>query len=137
MPAVFDFPYHRVGTKYPTQGNNLKLGGSWDYSSKPNCPPQRVFTLDFKVLKYYGEAGSLDLISDKEINLGVLEAFYNEHQLYKKFIYPHPVYGELLVKFQRPLEVPMGIAGGGGAIGGVVVVLVEQPSPTLIEPVIP
>lgn len=128
MPQTFNFPYHRVSTRHPTQGTNLKLGGGWDYNSKPSSPPQRLFTLDFKVMKYFGSAGVLDLAKEPEINLGLLEAFYNTHLLHTEFNYPHPIYGNLLVKFLKPLEIPMGIEGGGGAIPGLNVSLVEFPS---------
>ena len=115
MPVTFDFPYHRVSTQYPTEGTNLKLGGSWDYNSKPSSPAQRVFTLDFKILKYFVSGGVLDTTTEAKINLGALELFYRAHLLHTEFFYPHPVYGVLRVKFQKPLEVPMGLEGGGGS----------------------
>lgn len=128
MPQTFNFPYHKVSTRHPQQGTNLKLGGSWSYNSKPSSPPQRVFTLEFKILKYYGAAGALDLVTDSEINLGALEAFYNAHLQHTEFFYPHPIYGALRVKFQKPLEIPTGIEGGGGAIAGIGLLFIEQPS---------
>jgi len=127
MPATFNFPYHRVETVHPVQGTNLKLGSSWSYNSKPNFPPQRIFHLAFKVMVYYGVAGTLDLVTNPEINLGALESFYNLHLLHTEFTYPHPIYGDVLVKFLKPIQIPMGIPDGGGGVAGVAISLVEQP----------
>lgn len=126
--ATFDFPFHKVQTTYPQEGQNLKLGNSWDYNSKPSSPTQRTFELSFKVLKYFASNGILDLNTEAKINLGALEAFYQAHKQHTKFTYPHPVYGNVSVKFSKPLVIPEGVEGGGGAVAGVGVVLIEIPA---------
>ena len=128
MAETFNFPFHRVAVQHPVEGTNLKLGGSWDYNSKPSSPAQRKFNLEFRALKYYGEAGNLDLVTDPEINFGKLEKFYTDHKQHTEFTYPHPIYGELMVKFFKPLEIPMGTVGGGGVVENITVSLVEQPT---------
>lgn len=128
MPETFNFPFHRQSTRRPQEGTKLKLGNSWSYSSKPSSPVQRTFNLVFPVLKYYGMAGELDLVTDAVINLGALEDFYDRHGQHTEFIYPHPVYGSLTAKFNAPLEIPEGIEDGGGAVRGVTVQLIEIPT---------
>lgn len=124
----FNFPYHKVQSTYPTEGNNLTLGNSWSYNSKPTSPPQRTFELSFKIMKYFVSNGVLDNISEAPINLGALEAFYQAHKMHTTFTYPHPVYGDIAVKFLKPLVIPEGIEGGQGAVAGVSVQLIEIPS---------
>ena len=43
---IFDFPYHRVNTRYP-EGISVQFGSSWVYTAKPNAPDQRRFELTF------------------------------------------------------------------------------------------
>lgn len=54
-----------------------------------------------------------------------LEAFYNAHKLHRSFLYPHPVYGNLEVKFMSPLKIPEGIKGGNGALNDFEIDLIE------------
>lgn len=126
--AVFNFPYHLYETVYPTEGNNLTLGNSWNYNSKPTSPPQRQFELSFELLKYFQGVNGVDKLTQPEINLGALEDFYQAHKLHTAFIYPHPVYGNVSVKFSKPLVIPKGIKGGMGAVAGVSVHLIEVPA---------
>lgn len=126
--ARFNFPFHTFETTYPQEGNNLTLGGSWNYNSKPTSPPQRQFELGFKILKYFKGANGLDKLTEPLINLGALEDFYLAHKMHTTFIYPHPVYGDVRVKFAKPLVIPRGIEGGMGAVSGIAVYLIEVPA---------
>lgn len=69
----------------------------------------------------------LNLTLQPEINAGKLEAFYNFHKLHKKFIYPHPVYGDMAVKFNRPLVIPKCNHRGGGSIEPFELEFIEVP----------
>lgn len=69
---------------------------------------------------------SLDLVKNATYNMGALEAFYNRHKLHKPFIYPHPVYGNIEVRFMDPLKIPEGIVGGNGALEDFNLTLIEN-----------
>ena len=61
-------------------------------------------------------------------NLAVLEQFYNDHKRAFSFIFPHPVYGNVTCKFNRPLEIPPGVPGGNGLVQDPEVELIEIPA---------
>lgn len=142
---TFNFPYHKFRTEYPESGNRVQLGGNYIFTAPPNGPDLRRFTLSFETMKYYvvgrDEAGirldfannryisktlgEIDVFKNREINMGALEAFYNAHKLHRSFLYPHPIYGNLEVKFMRPLKIPNGITGGDGALESFEVDLIE------------
>jgi hypothetical protein len=62
-----------------------------------------------------------------ELNAGALEDFYLNNKLYKKFIYPHPIYGNTEVRFNKPLILPKGVHGGGGTIESFELEFIEVP----------
>jgi len=123
----FSFPNHRVGIRYLPNSTTIQMGGGYQFASKPTSPPQRIFSLNFDVMKWYVDRyGNLDLITDAANNVGALDAFYQSVQLYSTFSYPHPMYGPIACKFSKPLDIPPVNPGGTGAILKVVVELVEQ-----------
>lgn len=142
---TFDFPYHKFRTEYPESGNRVQLGGNYVFTAPPNGPDLRRITLSFETMKYFvvdkdkagikldfannkysnWKLGEIDTTKDKYINMGALEAFYNEHKLHKSFLYPHPVYGNIEVKFMSPLKIPNGITNGGGALESFEIDLIE------------
>lgn len=69
----------------------------------------------------------LNLFSNPEINLGLLEDFYLRHKMWKKFIYPHPIYGDLAVRFSRPLILPKGYTDGNGTVEPFELEFIEVP----------
>lgn len=123
---TFDFPFHKFRTEYPESGNRVQLGGNYVFSAPPNGPDLRKIILSFPTMRYYmGPGNVLDITSNPKINMGKLEKFYNDHKLHKSFIYPHPVYGNLEVKFFSPLKIPEGITNGHGAVGDFEIELLE------------
>lgn len=58
----------------------------------------------------------LNILLQPEINAGRLDDFYVRHKLSKKFIYDHPLYGDVAVRFNKPLILPKGYSDGGGVI---------------------
>lgn len=125
---TFDFPYHTCATEYPESSTRVKFGRSYDFATKPDSPDQRVFTLKFALLKYFVDGSDvIDLTPNPKWNLAVLEAFYAAHRTWDTFIYPHPVYGNLNVKFNKPLKIPEGEIGGDGAVKDINLELIEQP----------
>ena len=124
----FPWIYHRYSTKYPESGNRLELGGSYQFSSEPDGPDQRIFTLYFETMCYFTDAsGAIDATVSPEINFAALENFYKTHRLWKSFLYDHPVYGQVTVKFSKPLEIPKGIMGGFGSLEPFTIELIEIP----------
>ena len=124
----FIWTRHRYSTDYPESGRRLELGGSYQFSSEPDGPDQRVFTLYFETMKYFADSnGAVDREAEPEINFALLEDFYIVHKLWKTFTYTHPIYGVLNVKFAKPLKTPKGIMGGGGALESFSVELIEVP----------
>jgi hypothetical protein len=123
---TFDFPYHTFRTEYPESGNRVQLGGNYVFTAPPNGPDLRRFTLKFKTMFYYlYPNGTIDTTKNPQYNMAVLEAFYNAHKLHRSFLYPHPVYGNVEVKFMSPLKIPEGIEGGNGALGDFEIDLIE------------
>lgn len=125
---TFDFPFHTFSTKYPDPSNRVQLGRSYMYTPRPDGPDARLFTLNFKTMCFYENAdGTIDKTTNPQMNAGVLEDFYNAHQLWSPFTYNHPTLGPITVKFNKPLELPAGMEGGNGWLSGFTIELLEQP----------
>jgi hypothetical protein len=128
---TFNFPNHRFSTKYPDNGIRVQFGKSYTFAAAPDSPDQRTWVLKFAGFKYYLDgAGALDVTTNaSRNNLGTLEAFYKEHGTWKSFTYPHPnpAVGAVAVRFDKPLEIPDGIAGGDGMVPEFDVTLIEVP----------
>ncbi|WKV22022.1 hypothetical protein Phage2-1_00021 [Achromobacter phage 2-1] len=125
---VFNFPAHTVSEKYPQSGTRVQLGNSYQFDAPPSGPDQRTFTLNFKsMLRMLGEDGKMDVETRADVNAGALLRFYEAHRLYKPFTYPHPWLGDIVVKFNTPLELPKGIENGGGWTEAFTIELIEQP----------
>lgn len=125
---TFDFPYHLVSTINPDSGARVALGGSYVFTSAPTAPNQRTFTLTFAVMQYFVDgSGNPEATTNAQYNMKTLDDFYLAHLLHVSFIYPHPIYGDMEVKFLKPLTIPDGIGGGNGTVKQVTVELVEIP----------
>lgn len=124
---TFNFPYHTFRTEYPESGTRVQLGGSYIFTAPPDGPDLRRITLNFPVMFYYlqSDGVTIDTTTNPTYNMAVLEAFYNTHKMYKSFTYPHPVYGNMTVKFFTPLRTPEGIPGGRGATKDFTIELIE------------
>lgn len=127
---TFNFPYHRVSTDYPESSTRIQFGKGWEFASAPDAPDQRIFKLSFRGFKYYvnPSTGEIDTTTNANVNnLAALEAFYQAHRQHGKFIYPHPVYGNVVVRFRTPLRIPEGRPGGNGVVEDFTIELIEQP----------
>ena len=119
--ATFDFPNHRVRVDYPESSPRLSMGNGYIFAAAPSGPDVRTYTLTFEDgYKYFFDGeDNLDVVTNAAINnFGTLEAFYQTHKLYEPFTYNHPIYGALMVRFNKPLRTPEGIKNGNGALKG-------------------
>jgi hypothetical protein len=126
---TFNFAYHTPTTVFP-KGDGFKFGRGWEFSAAPQLPIQRRFILHFNAVKWFQNLdGSADLISSPEYNAQLLVDFYERHWSHQKFIYPHPLYGDITVKFapEEPLQIPKTQEGGMGVTDSFQITLVEQP----------
>lgn len=126
---TFDFPYHVPTHVYP-KGDSFKFGKGYEFSAAPQQPIQRRFTLYFNTIQWFFNASRVaDATINPQLNALALDNFYKAHLTHKAFIYPHPIFGNLTVKFASdvPFEMPKGLTGGTGATEEFSVVLVEQP----------
>ena len=116
---TFDFPFHTVSDEYPVSSTTIKLGGGYQFASKPRGPDQILFKLSFKAMWF----GTLNA----QIDMQAMIDFYEAHRLYEPFEYEHPTRGLVVVRFSKPLVVPKGIEGGGGQTEPVSIELILQP----------
>lgn len=126
---TFDFPFHTPTHTYP-KGDGFKFGRGYRFTAAPQLPVQRTFTLHFESIVWFlKDDDTVDKNAEPQINAQRLIDFYERHYWHKAFIYPHPVYGNLRVRFseENPLEVPKSLKGGNGATDNFQIVLIEQP----------
>lgn len=128
----FDFPYHLREHQYISLSTVVPLGGSYSYRVSPTSPEQRTFTLIFKTMQFLlDSAGLIDISSNAQLNAGRLLAFYNQYKLHRTFIYPHPDFGNIRVRFNKPLRFPEGLTNGRGYLPSFEVELIEVITQTI------
>jgi len=126
--AIFPAKYFTYSTKYPESGTRVQLGRSYQFDTPPEAPDQRIFVLNLQGMKYFLDiSNDIDRVYDPTRNLAFLEDFYNTHKRATAFTLEHPVYGDVVCKFNRPLEIPEGIQGGDGQVPSFEMELIEQP----------
>lgn len=125
---TFPATYFLISTTYPESGKRIQLGNSYQYDAPPAAPDQRIFRLTLQGMAYFVDQNNqIDDTVFPGRNLAVLETFYNDHKRATPFIFNHPVYGNVTCKFNRPLEIPPGLPGGGGLVQDPEVELIEIP----------
>jgi hypothetical protein len=125
---TFNFPYHATVTENPVTGTNGALGGSYSFTAPPTDPDQRTFTLSFESMFYFlASNGLVEANVNPLYNMKAMIDFYSRHKLYKTFKYNHPVYGELLVRFHKPLTEEAAQPGGSGIVRNFTIQLIEIP----------
>lgn len=124
---TFTFMKHVLSVEYPESSAKIKFGRGYEFASRPIGPDQVTLTLSFKAMFFaFNPNGSYNLTWEPTINMALLENFYKEHRLYEKFIYPHPVEGNLTVRFDRPLQYKI-IENGNGQVEPFQIRLLTQP----------
>lgn len=131
----FIFSAHVPSHTYPA-GDQIKLGSGYTFAAEDVGPVQRTFNLSFKSLRWFQNptppmnATPRDMWSStKEPHLNALALldFFERHRMFKRFIYPHPVYGDIVVRFAAPAEVGKALDGGSGWTESFDIKLIEQP----------
>lgn len=127
-----------VETEYKVNRANLSFDGSYQYATPREDAKRlrdlRVFTVTIPVMRYYfGSQGQLLIDYERATNFAWLEWMYNIHKTVKPFLFDHPVYGSLMVRFAEPLKVPKGTKGGQAALEGVSITLIEVQDTTKVN----
>ena len=128
--AKFNFPYHTFSTEYPESSFRAQLGGGYQFSAPPSAPDQRIIKLKFPAMRYYMKGMSIDRDREPLLNLALMVDFYELHRMHATFEYDHPVYGTMMVSFNKPLKVPEGTKGGDGIVEGIEIEFIERPGMT-------
>jgi hypothetical protein len=128
---TFSFPYHTPTHTYP-RGDAVQFGRGYQFNAKPQLPFQRTFRLHFNAMKWFlNTDGTVDRTTHPEYNMQCLLDFFEAHDTSQAFIYPHPIYGNLTVKFSsdQQVEVPATIESstGNGVTEAFDLFVVEQP----------
>jgi hypothetical protein len=98
------------------------------FATPPTAPAPRNFVLNFNTMwRGINSDGSMDVTSMPQKNAGVLWAFYQQYGMHKTFQYPHPWFGVVNVRFNKPLEIPKGKPDGYGWSEAFSVEFMEQP----------
>jgi len=97
-------------------GFNAMPEPAWYHFSKLGFLEQRSCLIDGQRVVYQDYARCV----------GCLELFYLKHQLWDPFIYKHPAWGDLTVRFSKPLVVPENNGPMTPVVGAFDVVLLEQ-----------
>ena len=110
---TFDFPMHVLEVEYPESSVKMKYGRGYEFASRPRGPDQITYILHFEAMWFFTERDGfpalgattiLDLNRNPQLNMALLEKFYQEHRLFEPFYYPHPVLGNVVVRFNEPLK---------------------------------
>lgn len=123
--ATFDF-IHTVRYKYREAGGVYPMGKGWEFRVAPSVPTTRIFTLTMTGMQWFTDTNGVVInTTSPDRNLLRLDQFYQTHQLHMTFTYPHPVFGNLTVRFDKPLEIPDAMKGGSGVVETFDIVLGE------------
>ena len=112
-------------TQYNEPFGHVSLGQTSSQGFVPDqaVRPIRIFNLDFSGMKIYEENPGMYPLST---NFNLLYAFYLRHGTHKRFIFEHPVYGDLIVRFGKPLSVPKKTPNGLGSLQTFQILLIES-----------
>lgn len=126
---TFNFEFYTVTHMY-AQGNAVQLGKGYAYGVKPIDPEPRTLTLKFQGLFYFRSPSdySIDQTTQPTRNIMKLDQFYRTHKMWKRFILPHELFGNLNVRFSKPFQMPEARAGGSGLTMDFQLEMIEQPS---------
>lgn len=109
--------------------NVVSLGG-WQFTARPTTPFQRKFKVMLHGLHWYLNSADsrYDVVTDPDNNARLLELFYEEHEMWKPFLWVHPHlnYEPIECRFQSPVNVPAGLSNSNGLIQAFEINFVEN-----------
>lgn len=114
---TFDFcPNSRVAEKLAPDEPQLDDFNGWIYNPVPVLPYRPQYRITLEGLRWmFNSNGSLNT-DNNGYNAARLEAFYQEHRLYKPFNFQHEYEGLLEMTFASPVSVPKGLKDSDGLI---------------------
>lgn len=132
---TFPFTSFTVQTRYLPSGSSLQFGSGYTFTSAPDAPIQREFTLNLSGYKYFQNLdGTIDYTTNATLNnIGALEQFLAPKGQWDPFLFEHPIYGPVVVLVSVPLQIPKGLPGGNGVVDDLQITLLEQPGVGLVD----
>jgi hypothetical protein len=126
---TFDFKFYSVVPGAYPAGDTVQLGKGHQVGVKPLLPIQRTHVLEFSSLQWIKDSGGV-IVSDirPTENMLALIEFYEAHMMWRRFTFPHEIYGDMEVRFKDPLVPPKAITGGSGWTQPFEITLIEQPA---------
>lgn len=116
----FIWVQHNYSTTYMEPYQYVQANGNQDQGYTPNqsVRPYRIMTLSFPImhLKDSETAGKDWLNTVPELDFGALVDFYKQVGMHTRFIYNHPIYGDMYVRFSKPLQMPKKNVDGTGTV---------------------
>ena len=121
----FVWELHAVDTQYsePFGHVNLTSASGQGFVPDQTVRPIRLFNLTFSGFRIH-EADVYENFEERT-NFNSMYAFFKKHGTHKRFIYNHPVYGDLVVRFGKPLSIPKKIPDGTGTLQSFDIMLIE------------
>ena len=121
----FAWELFSIDTEYkePFGHVNLTSSSGQGYVPDQTVRPIRIFNLSFTGMLIYEENYEM---YPKRTNFNALYAFYRKHGTHKRFIFHHPIYGDLVVRFGKPLSIPKKNQNGLGSLQRFEIVLIES-----------
>jgi hypothetical protein len=126
---TYGWPHFIFVEEYP-EGDRVQFGGGYEFTAEPKDPDQVTYVLNYAGMFLYPNAANngLSLATSPNLNFGKLRKFYQDHRMWKSFLFLHPWEGVLKeVKFKDPLVTPKGVPGGRGLLEPFSVKLRLQP----------
>lgn len=126
---TFDFcPDSQVAETTPRDPMSVVSMNGWTFTSKPTVPHAHKFKVTLHGLKWItDELSGLYLNAvNPTINARRLEEFYNAHETWDPFYYPHPHLGTLVVRFAAPVIIPAAIPNSDGLCAALEINLIEH-----------
>lgn len=126
---TFNFcPNSLVPELIPREQGTVVSMNSWVFTSKPTTPYLKEWRVTLHGLRWYLDGGGLyDETTDPEVNARALELFYEEHELWKPFLWTHPHTGEAKeYRFKNAVAVPKGIENSNGLVEALEVRFIEH-----------
>lgn len=118
---------HNFATKYQEPFSRVQSGNNQGFVVKSEVKPVRYLTLRFPILSIKEPEDTIKsgLNFTPHLDFNALKAFYLRHQSHSNFIYEHPVYGDMVVRFAKPLSMPKKNESSTGTVQGFTLELIE------------